>query len=246
MGACSRGLTLSLSLWCATQALGQGLAVNVQVVRDAAGQRSVEVSNDSPVPVRVRVQGAPATTTGTIVLPSEVVRSPLPPSAPRSLAWSAEPETRAPAPAAYLLPFIGVARVTQLPVCLSSHSRALRHAIDFAIPTGTPVRAARDGTVLTLADGSTGPGSFEPSHQVQVLHADGTWAVYGHLQASSHLVVPGQFVQAGELLAYSGNSGDSSGPHLHFAVHYLRNGVPDTLPVTFTKSLHCGMSISQD
>jgi murein DD-endopeptidase MepM/ murein hydrolase activator NlpD len=54
-----------------------------------------------------------------------------------------------------------------------------------------------------------------------VLHDDGTFGVYAHLRQGSALVRPGQRVSNGQLIAQSGNSGYSTGPHLHFAV--LRN-----------------------
>jgi murein DD-endopeptidase MepM/ murein hydrolase activator NlpD len=56
------------------------------------------------------------------------------------------------------------------------------------------------------------------SNSIRILHDDGSMAVYAHLQVGRAQVYVGMRVQAGQLIAYSGNTGFSSGPHLHFAV----------------------------
>jgi murein DD-endopeptidase MepM/ murein hydrolase activator NlpD len=53
---------------------------------------------------------------------------------------------------------------------------------------------------------------------IRVLHSDGTMALYAHLQENGVLVKPGQSVSLGQHIAYSGNTGFTSGPHLHFAL----------------------------
>lgn len=100
-----------------------------------------------------------------------------------------------------------------------------RYAIDIGMPIGTAIRAARGGSIAVVKDSySDVGGSVESRSQtnaVYVLHDDGTFGVYAHLKRNSALVRPGQRVQAGQILAQSGNSGYSTGPHLHFAI--LRN-----------------------
>lgn len=85
--------------------------------------------------------------------------------------------------------------------------------IDWAVPVGTPVRAWRDGIVRRAGWGSlqgrTGIG-------MEIGHKDGFGSYYGHL--SSLLKSVGQFVRAGEVIARSGNTGRSTGPHLHFEI----------------------------
>ncbi|WP_103501435.1 M23 family metallopeptidase [Streptomyces sp. SM12] len=85
---------------------------------------------------------------------------------------------------------------------------SLHTGIDFPVSHGTPVRAATDGTVRTLVNPSYGNLAI-------VTAADGTETWYAHL--SSHVYYSGH-VQAGTVIAYSGNSGTSTGPHLHFEV----------------------------
>ncbi|MBC7222518.1 M23 family metallopeptidase [Candidatus Bipolaricaulota bacterium] len=85
--------------------------------------------------------------------------------------------------------------------------------IDIAVPEGTPVRAAAGGTV-TFSGWQEGFGLL-----VVIDHENGYETYYGHL--SRLLVAPGQSVSAGEIIALSGNTGLSTGPHLHFEVRYL-------------------------
>lgn len=97
-----------------------------------------------------------------------------------------------------------------------------RYAVDLNAERGTSVLAARSGVVMEVVDGH-GEGGFnsrftDKANLVRVVHADGTMAVYVHLLAGSIQVQPGQRVAVGQRLASSGNSGYSSGPHLHFGL----------------------------
>jgi murein DD-endopeptidase MepM/ murein hydrolase activator NlpD len=106
---------------------------------------------------------------------------------------------------------------------LSSHNnRENLYAVDFAMPIGSPVVAARAGTVIDVTLGYDEGGYdmrfLDKANTVAVVHDDGTVAEYAHLSRGPALVKPGQRVAAGTLLGYSGNSGYTSGPHLHFIV----------------------------
>ncbi|MEO3844694.1 peptidoglycan DD-metalloendopeptidase family protein [Streptomyces sp. CNZ287] len=81
--------------------------------------------------------------------------------------------------------------------------------IDFPVSYGSEVKAATDGTVTTRYDYSYG-------NMLVLTAADGTETWYAHLD--SYAITTGP-VQAGDVVAYSGNSGNSTGPHLHFEVH---------------------------
>jgi murein DD-endopeptidase MepM/ murein hydrolase activator NlpD len=126
----------------------------------------------------------------------------------------------------YRLPFKkGVrTRVVQAPGgALTTHDNAhTRNAVDFGLSEGTLVTAARAGTVIDVKDGFT-VGRLDPAfagqaNRVIVVHSDNTTGHYLHLAPRRVLVRPGQRVDAGEALAYSGNTGYSGGPHLHFDV----------------------------
>lgn len=98
-----------------------------------------------------------------------------------------------------------------------------RYAVDFIVPEGTAVLAARAGIVMETM------GSYDRGGQnakvyasranfIRVLHDDGSMALYAHLKASGVLVSPGERVGLGDVIGYSGNTGFSSGPHLHFVL----------------------------
>jgi hypothetical protein len=98
----------------------------------------------------------------------------------------------------------------------------VRWAWDFALPIGTPIVAARDGIVAAAVDSFSGSGrriSDKPrANFVVVRHTDGTYSRYYHLERGSNAVRVGDSVVAGQTIARSGNTGFSSGPHLHFDV----------------------------
>lgn len=94
------------------------------------------------------------------------------------------------------------------------------NGIDLAIPVGTSVYSAASGTVLQ----SGWNGGYGIS--VYVDHGNGFIARYGHLSESC--VTVGQTVSQGEIIGLSGNTGNSTGPHLHFEMR-LNGGVVDPL-----------------
>lgn len=94
--------------------------------------------------------------------------------------------------------------------------RRMHLGIDLAIPVGDTVRCAFDGKVRIVRNEGRRKGY---GLYVVVRHDNGMETVYGHL--SKFLVEPNQRVRAGEPLALSGNTGRSTGPHLHFETRYL-------------------------
>lgn len=93
-------------------------------------------------------------------------------------------------------------------------TRHHHNGIDIDVPVGTMVRAAAPGKVQLISEDPEGYGTM-----LVLQHADGYLTIYGHL--SSILVANGQYVEVGQPIAESGNTGLSTGPHLHFEI---RNG----------------------
>ena len=111
-------------------------------------------------------------------------------------------------------------------------------AIDWKMPEGTPVCAARDGLVVKSKDDSNegGPNrKFQrAANCILIQHDDGTIGIYGHLKMDGNRAKVGDRVKTGDIIGLSGNTGFSSGPHLHFAVFKAKNGAErESIPVKF-------------
>ena len=141
----------------------------------------------------------------------------------------------------YRLPF---ALATAFPVSqaypdsITHRDPASLHAIDFVMPIGTGIYAARGGIVIEVASDYYDAGvdatvDGPRANMIRVLHDDGTMSLYAHMNWNSIRVLPGQRVERGEYLADSGNTGFSTGPHLHFAVQRNRGGAIVSVPVEF-------------
>ncbi|MBA5221748.1 M23 family metallopeptidase [Streptomyces griseoaurantiacus] len=101
---------------------------------------------------------------------------------------------------------------------------------DFAVPIGTDVVAAHGGTVVKAGGNGAGDGPAY-GNAIVVKHANGTYSQYAHLSRID--VKPGQVVATGQHLARSGNTGNSTGPHLHFEIRKTPNYGSAVNPVAF-------------
>ena len=109
----------------------------------------------------------------------------------------------------------------------SNFSNARRHPIlgytrahrgvDYAAPTGTPVRSTANGTIIKTVRGHRQAGNF-----VSIQHANGFQTRYLHLSRIARGISPGTVVQRGGTIGYVGSTGLSTGPHLHYEV--IQNG----------------------
>lgn len=112
-----------------------------------------------------------------------------------------------------------------------AHIGPLKNAIDYAIPEGTPVLAAADGEVISIKDDSNVGGPdikyWDDGNRVVLKHKNKEYSAYEHFKYKGIIVKKGQKVIAGEIIGYSGNTGYSFGPHLHFEVFYFTKAKPD-------------------
>ena len=109
-----------------------------------------------------------------------------------------------------------------------------QYAYDFSMDIGTPVYAARAGTVLQIKEDEEDNNGGTSANFVRIQHDDQTIAIYAHLTqmgVTSAGIKVGDLVAQGEPIAFSGNTGFSTGAHLHFEVK-----TPETdasVPITF-------------
>jgi len=94
----------------------------------------------------------------------------------------------------------------------------VHEGVDFGCPIGTPVFAAADG-VVAIASPVHGFGNY-----LRITHGPHMFTAYGHLSAYAATPVPGAKVTQGQVVAFTGNTGNSTGPHLHFEIRI--DGVP--------------------
>ncbi|MFE9395103.1 M23 family metallopeptidase [Streptomyces flavidovirens] len=104
---------------------------------------------------------------------------------------------------------------------------------DFAVPTGTPVDAVHGGTVVKAGPNGAGDGPAY-GNAIVVKHDNNTYSQYAHLSKVN--VYPGQKVRTGERIGLSGNTGNSSGPHLHFEIRTTPNYGTAINPVSFLRA----------
>ncbi|MBI3585813.1 MAG: M23 family metallopeptidase [Ignavibacteriales bacterium] len=116
-----------------------------------------------------------------------------------------------------------------------SHQGVFSYGVDFSMPIGSTITAARSGRVIYLAEHFSDNDKESGKENILiVMHSDSSFGRYVHLTQNGALVDIGQIVTQGETIALSGNSGQSFAPHLHFDVTKgceLRNC--QTIPVFF-------------
>ncbi len=119
-----------------------------------------------------------------------------------------------------------------------SHQGENFFALDFTMDVGTPICAARSGVVIEVKEdssrGGVGSSYKNDANFVSIYHSDGTFANYAHLRKNGVIVEVGDTVEEGDIIGYSGNTGYSSGPHLHFTINVpTAGGVRESIPMVF-------------
>lgn len=122
-------------------------------------------------------------------------------------------------------------------------------SLDFDLKEGSPICAAREGRVVRLKqDSNTGGPSaeFGPyANYIYILHKDGTWADYAHLQKNGAKVRLGQWVKAGQVIGLSGHTGQAKGPHLHFDIRQATWTGPETTVATLFQTQAGAVSLEE-
>jgi murein DD-endopeptidase MepM/ murein hydrolase activator NlpD len=116
-----------------------------------------------------------------------------------------------------------------------SHTGTFSYAVDFSMPIGTLVTAARSGRVVYVLESHSDDDQIAGHENVViVMHEDSTYARYVHLTLNGALVGVNQMVVPGDTVGLSGSSGTNGGPHLHFDVTKTFGGRSDqTIPFDF-------------
>lgn len=122
-----------------------------------------------------------------------------------------------------------------------THKGSSKYAIDFVMNKGTRIYAARGGVVVKIKYDSNRGGKsktyMRDANHIIIMHNDGTFAIYNHLMRYGVSVNVGDKVKKGYPIGYSGNTGYSSGPHLHFAVFKATSPYKiDTLYIRFAST----------
>ena len=119
----------------------------------------------------------------------------------------------------------------------ATHTGRSRYAVDFVADVGTPIYAARGGHVVAV-EGQYNKGGFgkefgQYANYIDIEHTDHTIGKYYHLKQDGVNVKVGQFVSRGQLIGWSGNTGYSSGPHLHFGVYKVDSDFRHSVSLPF-------------
>jgi len=137
----------------------------------------------------------------------------------------------------YALPYEKGASHLLMQGYYSSFTHKNRAALDFKMKRGTPILAAREGTVLRLKKDGTKGGLNKKYRQsgnyIIIEHPDKTRAGYWHLKQNGVLVKMGDTIKKGQVIGLSGKTGFTALPHLHFLVWTNMNGQWQQVPTRF-------------
>lgn len=207
--------------------LGTKAAPAAEAPKPAAPAAKPQASHDSvkPAAPAAKPSAKPAAPAQT------AAPKPVQAAKPAAPAATQAPKPAAPAPVAaasgYVAP-VSAKQGTAYGVAGSMWSSGHHTGVDFAVPTGTSLKAVAAGTVV-----KAGPGGAY-GNEVVIKLADGKYAQYAHLSSIS--VSAGQAVTAGQQVGLSGATGNVTGPHLHFEIRTTPNYGSDVDPIAYLRS----------
>lgn len=130
---------------------------------------------------------------------------------------------------------------TKFALANSVYRNNLHNGIDLGTPVGSKVYSPLTGTIRNVGDTDAVPGCYSWGKWILVDHPNGLSTLFAHL---SHIgVTPGQKVKTGDIIAYSGNTGYSTGPHLHYTL-YVSDAVQVKKFSEFKAVTGCGAALS--
>ena len=153
----------------------------------------------------------------------------------------------------YYLPFAKGSKFLLIQAYNSKMSHTKELSLDFKMKQGSKICAAREGIVISLKEdsdvGGLNDAYLNEGNHIIMRHNDGSTAMYWHLQKDGVVVNAGDTVKKGQLIGYSGNTGYSAFPHLHFQVHdkdgrdiasrfFTKKGIIYLRPAKYYKSVH--------
>jgi murein DD-endopeptidase MepM/ murein hydrolase activator NlpD len=122
-----------------------------------------------------------------------------------------------------------------------AYNGSAHNGVDMGTPVGTKIYAPLTGTVRNIGNTDAVPGCYSWGKWVLIDHPNGLSSMFAHLSQQS--VVAGQVVQTGDVVGYSGNTGYSTGPHLHYTV-YVSDGVKVQQFNQYKSVTSCGAALS--
>jgi murein DD-endopeptidase MepM/ murein hydrolase activator NlpD len=153
----------------------------------------------------------------------------------------------------YYLPFAKGNKFLLIQAYNSKMSHTKELSLDFKMRPGSKICAARDGVVIAVREDSDLGGLNEKylneGNHIIIRHDDGSVAMYWHLQKDGVLINIGDTIKKGQLIGYSGNTGYTAFPHLHFQVQdkngndiatrfLTRKGIIYLRPAKYYRSVH--------
>ena len=140
------------------------------------------------------------------------------------------------ADSSYILPFAASEEEfipSQGDCSASTHKGNARYAYDFGMPVDSEIMAIRSGVVIDVVEKFENGSGCGETNLISVLHEDGSNARYLHLTFNGAIASEGQAIDQGDTIALSGNTGCSTGPHLHIEVTKSRKD-SETIPISFS------------
>jgi murein DD-endopeptidase MepM/ murein hydrolase activator NlpD len=207
-----------------------------------AQQSHLIVENPFPTPIEIIIKSAEINAAQEhYVVPAltmqKIIKND---AATKHFRWMPGDPSTQPQPQLYTLPVSSLScpKITQSFHGRFSHNKPQsEYAVDIGLQVGTDVFAAQDGVVFFAKDdyymGGVNDYFFDKANSIMVFHSDGTFATYAHILLGTAKVKVGDRVTRGSLLAKSGSSGFSSGPHLHFVIYKNQGMRLESIPFQF-------------